>query len=670
MPQEFELSAITDAGSDSGTDTNRKAIDSDSPRSPSLNSARPQMPLPADEPRTPLLTPAQSVEHSAINAGHALFKLDYILLPFLCTLFLLNSLDRSNIGNAETANFTLDAGLEPEDLNTAVALFFVFFVTLQPVGAAIGRKWGMAKYVPTVMAFWGVLTGAHVWVRRRWQLITIRILIGMLEAGFYPTTVSYLSLFYTRFEFAKRLGLFYGQYAISGALGGVLSYVVFKAFPSDQPPPVDTATRVASTGSKWRSWQVLFLIEGGMTMVVALAGFFWLPRGPGSAWFLRVHERQWAERRVLDDRMALSYFEVPEAGDGSVSGNPALPKTGEGRMEGWGGHHRDEDVEEAQRLISEGDSGFEPSSSPGRLGQPRNYSTSNPLEIARAFATDKGLSKRDVVEAVTDWKIWYILVINICSSIPSVAFSVFLPLVVKGLGFESATANLLTVPPFLSGAVALWVFTWWSDKRKERIIPVLWGLFLNLMGLTAVVMLPTTAYLLRYLALCLLLAGTFIASPLTVAWLSGNMEEPGKRAIVLGINGWGNLAGVFSSLIFSPRYAPNYTIPFYITFCTVLFAFFGYALFRWLLVKENASRRMTLEKWSPEEVEMELRYGRGPSVVGRWKASSARYGRPTVVPSGLWTLPLMTRFSDWWGTADGLGEVRRGDEKITFCYGL
>jgi len=30
-------------------------------------------------------------------------KLDFILLPFLCTLFLLNSLDKSNIGNAETA---------------------------------------------------------------------------------------------------------------------------------------------------------------------------------------------------------------------------------------------------------------------------------------------------------------------------------------------------------------------------------------------------------------------------------------------------------------------------------------------------------------------------------------------------------------------------------------
>ena len=36
-------------------------------------------------------------------------KLDFILLPFLCTLFLLNSLDKSNIGNAETAGMYLCA---------------------------------------------------------------------------------------------------------------------------------------------------------------------------------------------------------------------------------------------------------------------------------------------------------------------------------------------------------------------------------------------------------------------------------------------------------------------------------------------------------------------------------------------------------------------------------
>jgi MFS family permease len=85
------------------------------------------------------------------------------------------------IGNAESAHFTTDIGLQKSDLNTAVALFFAFFVALQPVGAALGRRYGMVAWVPTCMVLWGVCTALHAWVRHRWQLYTLRILIGCLE---------------------------------------------------------------------------------------------------------------------------------------------------------------------------------------------------------------------------------------------------------------------------------------------------------------------------------------------------------------------------------------------------------------------------------------------------------------------------------------------------------
>ncbi len=194
-------------------------------------------------------------------------KLDFILLPFLALLFLLNSLDKSNIGNAETG-FTHDAGLSAQDLNTSLAFFFAFFVALQPVGAALGRKYGMARWVPACMSLWGLCTILHIWVRRRWQLICLRVLIASLEAGFYPTTVSYLSLFYTRYEFGVRLGIFYGQSAMAGALGGVLSWAVFSHFPKapsgPQLPPGGVASAIQA--SRWKSWEVLFLIEGFTTV--------------------------------------------------------------------------------------------------------------------------------------------------------------------------------------------------------------------------------------------------------------------------------------------------------------------------------------------------------------------------------------------------------------------
>jgi hypothetical protein len=54
------------------------------------------------------------------------------------------------------------------------------------------------------------------------------------------------------------------------------------------------------------------------------------------------------------------------------------------------------------------------------------------------------LSKRDFTETVRDWKTWYVLVFNICASVPNQTFSVFLPLVVQGLGYSSIKANLVS----------------------------------------------------------------------------------------------------------------------------------------------------------------------------------------------------------------------------------
>jgi hypothetical protein len=62
----------------------------------------------------------------------------------------------------------------------------------------------------------------------------------------------------------------------------------------------------------------------------------------------------------------------------------------------------------------------------------------------------------------------------------------------------------------------------------------------------------------KYAGLCILLFGSYVSAPLTVAWLSGNTPEPGKRALVLGVNGFGNLSGVIGSQLFRKSYAPDY----------------------------------------------------------------------------------------------------------------
>lgn len=470
----------------------------------------------------------------------------------------------------------------------------------------------MVLWVPSCMLLWGLCTALHAWVQHKWQLYTLRILIGCLEAGFYPVTVTYLSLFYTRFEFGKRLSLFYGQAAVGGALGGLISYGVFSRFQDDR----------TGAGKLPKSpWQVLFLLEGIVTMLVAIVGYFWLPHSVETAWFLSPDERRYAATRIVSDR--------------NMQTAPAAAQ-------------RPYDEEEME--YNEESRGLLPTSKPF-------------ISASQHLVDDRGLSPHDLVAAVFNTKIWHILVCNILSAIPVYAFSVFLPLVLAPLleKQDPALINLLTAPPHICGAVVLFFAAGYSDKHRIRLVPVLCGLAVMVIGLIMVVVLPMSWAVPRYLALCVLLSGTYVASPLTVAWISGNTPSPGKRAILLGINGWGNLAGVLSAMLFNPRYAESgYVVPFGWTLACVAVAALGYVLFLRRLKSENDVRRSLLARWTIEDIEKENLEGRGPLPSDReWLKRVVRLMRSNT--SLLW-------LADWLEQAALAG--RQGDEKTTFVYGL
>ena len=160
------------------------------------------------------------------------------------------------------------------------------------------------------------------------------------------------------------------------------------------------------------------------------------------------------------------------------------------------------------------------------------------------------------METVKDWKLWFLLMFNICASVPSQAFSVFMPMVVQGLGYSSVEANLVhqnRFPPrpmneanpcyrrclFLLLCAVLRVCTCSRSTqiagnyaqnatpslfnmrhRQERGYHILAGISVSLIGL--VVTVTTRSHGAQYVGLCILLFGSYVSAPLTVVWLSGN----------------------------------------------------------------------------------------------------------------------------------------------------
>ena len=75
--------------------------------------------------------------------------------------------------------------------------------------------------------------------------------------------------------------------------------------------------------------------------------------------------------------------------------------------------------------------------------------------------------------------------------------------------------------------------------------------------------------------------------------------------MVLGINGFGNLAGVIGAQVYRADYGPTYRISFFITLGFAIAAFLGYTSYRFTLAAVNRYKRSKLSRMTPEAIELE-----------------------------------------------------------------
>lgn len=139
--------------------------------------------------------------------------------------------------------------------------------------------------------------------------------------------------------------------------------------------------------------------------------------------------------------------------------------------------------------------------------------------------------------------------------------------------------------------------------RNERGIHIFVSLIICLVGLIITVTVASNGG--KYAGLCILTFGSYVSAPLTVAWLSGNTPEPGMRALVLGVNGFGNFAGVIGSQLYQSKYSPGYKLPFYATLGFVAAALLGYVAYRFTLAAVNQRRHKIMQSMTAQEIEYE-----------------------------------------------------------------
>ncbi|HZP17513.1 MAG TPA: MFS transporter [Terriglobales bacterium] len=209
-------------------------------------------------------------------------KLFLRLMPFLFLLYVVNYLDRINVGFA-ALQMQGQLGLNDRVYGMGAGIFFAGYFFFQlPSNLAMARV-GARRWMAGIMVLWGIISCCMVFVRTPWQFYELRFLLGVAEAGFFPGIILYLKNWFPATARARAVAWFMTANPLAGVIGG----------------PVSGAL-LGLHGLGIAGWQWMFLLEGLPAVILAAIVLVTLKDHPDHATWLDSEEKLWL-LAVLDE---------------------------------------------------------------------------------------------------------------------------------------------------------------------------------------------------------------------------------------------------------------------------------------------------------------------------------------------------------------------------------
>jgi ACS family tartrate transporter-like MFS transporter len=213
------------------------------------------------------------------------------LLPFLVLLYLIAYLDRVNVSYA-ALTMTEDLGFSPAVYGFGAGIFFVGYTLLEIPGTLLVERWSARLWIARIMISWGIVAVLTGFIQSATQFYWIRFLLGVMEAGFFPGIIVYLSHWFPERDRAKAVAIFMTAVPLASILGAPVSGVLL--------------------GRSWlglQGWRWIFILEGLPAVLAGVAVLFLLTDWPRQARWLQPAERDWLTTELERERRARG--EVP-----------------------------------------------------------------------------------------------------------------------------------------------------------------------------------------------------------------------------------------------------------------------------------------------------------------------------------------------------------------------
>jgi MFS transporter, ACS family, tartrate transporter len=207
------------------------------------------------------------------------------LIPLLMISYFAAYLDRVNVGFA-ALTMNKELGFSAEIFGIGSGIFFVGYFLFEIPSNLILSKMGARRWIARILLTWGIISGATAFVTGVWSFFSIRFLLGLAEAGFYPGIILYLTWWFPSSYRSRIIGIFMTAIPISIVTGSLISGQIL---------------RLGAWGGL-DGWQWLFLLEALPAIVCGFLVMFYLTDGPEHAHWLQPEQRDWLVRRLAAER--------------------------------------------------------------------------------------------------------------------------------------------------------------------------------------------------------------------------------------------------------------------------------------------------------------------------------------------------------------------------------
>jgi MFS family permease len=203
----------------------------------------------------------------------AVSKVKRHVLPLFVVMFIVNYIDRVNIGFVRS-HLETDLGIGAAAYGLGAGLFFIGYALFEVPSNMLLQRFGAKAWLTRIMFTWGIVATAMAFVPNETWFYILRFLLGVAEAGFFPGVVYYFTKWLPANERGKAMAIFLSGSAIASILSGPLSGAL-----------------LGITGLGMSGWQWMFLIEGLFSVVLCGFVWFWLDSLPKDAKWLSTEER-------------------------------------------------------------------------------------------------------------------------------------------------------------------------------------------------------------------------------------------------------------------------------------------------------------------------------------------------------------------------------------------